>query len=213
MKILFNHVAVKIPRHEHELILHDGKKLFIDNSFMVGHHMVRTGIVTNVPERLHFEYFDGLSLEYHTDIEVQVGDQVIFHHLAVNYTKNESYGLQDQEYPIRYDGIFCAIRNGEVIPLNGNVIVEPLKEPMTSQFIPVKNSVHHGIVKYLGSPLKGYFMTPDGSWSDKGIDIKQGDHVVYGKVDCVPLEFSLHQTLDKGTTLFRMRRKDIVAKI
>jgi hypothetical protein len=213
MEILFNQVVIKASRHDHELILTDGNKLFLDNSYKKGHHMVRTGTVTHVPKHLHFEYFDLLSMEYDTDMEVKVGDELIFHHLAIDFAKKDNYHLAPDHYPIRYDSIFVAIRNGQVIPVNGNVIVEPMVEAISPVFSQTKTSVHHGVVKYLGTPVRGYFMTPDGTFTDKGIDINVGDHVVYSKADCVPLEFKLHQTLDKGVILYRMRRKDIIATL
>lgn len=213
MKILFNEVVIKADRTDNDLFLSTGEKVFIDNRYEKGKHMVRTGTVVHTPQNLHFEYFDPLSLEYDTQMELQVGDKVIFHQLAINYVKKEPYGLGPDEYPIKYDSFFCAIRNGEIIPVNGNVIVEPLKNEIVSKLVDPKLSVNHGIVKYLGTPIKNYLMTPDGLWSDKGVDIKVGDHIMYGKADCVRLEFSLHQTIDKGTMLYRMRRKDIVAKL
>jgi hypothetical protein len=182
-----------------------------------------------VPDRLTFSYdMTCPSLSIKTDMELKVGDTVIFNYNAVSYAK--SVGMEiDGGVLIPYDMIYAAIRDGEVICLSGSVIVEPESEMIKSSiFIPdmAQNQKLKtiGKVKYASTrpveairhlpdynsratPLK---MTQGKEFFELGRYVKPGDRVLFHFSNAIPLQHyqELHGTLSR-TMLYRMRHNDI----
>ncbi len=215
MQILFNHVLIKIDRENDELLLQSGHKLYLDTSYNKEAHYPRVGKVIKAPEMLYFDREEPRrSSRFDTPVEIQEGDTVIYHYLAIENSRARFASLKKHIDPaldmIPYDTIFLCIRNGEVIPVNGYVIVEPLDETIeTSLEIPDSARTYSktkGIIRYLGKPVNGYLEWVDDEDTD---EIQVGDTICYGAENCVPFEYDLHQQLDKGKKLFRMQRRDI----
>lgn len=217
MKLLFNNVLIRPDRDNDQIILSTGHKLYLDTSFEKEKHSVCSGVVVKAPEKLIFDRENMNCALFDTDVEIKEGDHVIFHYLAIASAREQAVGnaihIEKGLEIIPYDRIYVTIRNGEIIPVNGIVLVEPVEETISSTlFIPKtarEFSRVKGVVSRLSTPLRGYRDYPDdGPDMD---EIKVGDTILYKEENCVPLEYSLHQNIDKGKVLYRMHRRDIDA--
>lgn len=221
MKILFNQVLIRPDREENDIIKLGDAELKLVTAFDEFKHKCCTGTVVQLPEQLIFNRKKGyLCQKFDTQIELQIGDRIIFHYLAMNtarkmYDKHLLKDIPPDHTLIPYDQIFVAIRNGEVIPVNGYLLVEPADEEInTSLIIPdalKKKATKRGFIRYMGKPVNGYRDYED--WGADSDDVKVGDEVLYRECNCVPLEYSLHQTLEKGRTLYRMQRSDLIGVV
>lgn len=218
MKILKNYVVVKPNRENDEYLLPGDKKLYISGIFEQGKHAVVRGKVAVIPVGLCFSRKDKYkSLQYDTELEVQVGDDVIYHYLE--YLNHKDMGkflfINDEKHlVISYDSIYCAIRNDQIIMCNGYILVEAAVDDVSSKYIETLTKEHvsqkKGVVAHIGSLLKGYLDYQGVVDSD---DIKVGDTVVFNEIDSLPMEYSIHQSVEKGKTMYRMQRKDVIAKL
>ena len=126
---------------------------------------------------------------------------------------------------IPYQSIFVAIRGDQIMPINGYVLVEPCDDPFMENTkkrlqniglelvtLNTKSNTHvsFGKVKYLGKPNREYC---DEGNTDDGVNVKEGDTVVMRKVSDIPLQYPLHQKLDKGVVYWRVQRRKILATL
>lgn len=223
MKILFNTVMVKFDRENDELLLGNGHKLYLNTTYEPQQHAVTSGVVTAVPERIVFNRKDlGASMQYDVDMELRVGDRVIFDYKAESIVKQRQTPL-DGSYALRYDDIYVAIRGDQIIPVNGVLLVEALPTTVEEdvqralksglelpETVTKEYSEIMGVVRYLGAPCRGYLMA-DPDLTDIHDDIRVGDTVCFNPVYAIPLQYELHQIIDKGKVLYRLRRKDVLA--
>lgn len=219
MEVLFNTVMVKFDRDNDEILFESGEKLFISTGWDPLKHAVTSGIVTQVPNKLIFNRNHPNSMQYDVDMEVQVGDRVIFDFKAESSVRKIVEPINGS-YPLRYDDIYVVIRNSEIIPVNGIVLVEACD---TTEEEDVKNAMKFlelpdtvikeksetmGYVRYLGTPCRGFLNAPS-ELSEVDDHINIGDKVIFHHAYAVELQYSMHQIISKGKTLYRMRRKDI----
>jgi co-chaperonin GroES (HSP10) len=147
MKAGINKVIIKARKRRNDeietnILDQDGNKmvLFKDTSFRPEESAVICGEVVVAPETLgghefcrEYEGFPVCSgksepnvIKYRNlPIEVFNGDKVYFHFHALN---DESYLYKEEGFEyfgIDYDQIFCAVRNGQIIPITNYVLVEP----------------------------------------------------------------------------------------
>lgn len=203
-------------------------------------HFTVRGTVLQVPDRLFHakkhtrpllkkdgyaitkfrQFANNRSLEYGTEMELQVGDEVVF-----QYTNNQSciedglYWYMGQENPalfVSYDQIYMIIRDGKQILPNGWVWVEPItwtRKDAVSESGEVigavgKAKVSVGIVRNFGVPNTAYLYE---DWVDAD-DLKIGDTVVFKKTASVSAEWYCHNTLNEGKLpYYVMQRHDIYA--
>lgn len=78
-----NNVLVKVKDGNDKVVLSDGTELFIDTTFEKVKHAVTTGTVAKLPEKLVFDMSvpPRSYMEWETDIEACIGDEVIFDYL------------------------------------------------------------------------------------------------------------------------------------
>ena len=111
--------------------------------------------------------------------EVQPGDKVYFHYLTVDGSNEVKGEYGRSYYKLRYNNIFCVVREGKIIPIGGWVLLEPKYDegvevlPAISEKgnrLPeltakrtktgiiyeanVKPKAIEGIVRHVGTPLK-----------------------------------------------------------
>jgi len=223
-----NQVLIKITRKQNE-IEYGKLKLYYDASYDDFRNAVVTGTVVAVPEKLKFGP-DGI--HNHTTMDLKEGDSVWFHYMAFvnampgeNQADKKYYKIKGEDYYcilVKYDSIFVAKRDQEVIPLNGYCLIEPQEgediwksdiiqqTQITKTFY--KHSLTYGTIRYLGSPITKY--------ANKAIPadddiLKVGDKVAIDHACDIPLEVELHQTFkDKPNQIFyRVLRKDILGII
>jgi len=146
---------------------------------------------------------------------------VIFDFKVESIVKKQAEPLNGS-YPLRYDDIYVAIRGEEIIPINGTVLVEACDTTVEEDVQQALRSGLHlpdtvlkekseiyGVVKHLGTPLRGY-LRADPDLTEVYDEVNVGDQVVFHHVRAIELQYSLHQILEKGKVIYRMRRKDIL---
>jgi co-chaperonin GroES (HSP10) len=216
-------VLVEIDSLFHENILfQDGRELLIDPTYEPEKHLQTSGIVHTVPDSLYFNKKDMHdSMEYDVPIELKKGDKVFFHYLQLDTAikRKMLLTIDDKLHAfIRYDQCFCAIRDDEFITLNGWMLLEPygLEDEVTSELIQTKiprsrrrSHPLKGKIVHLGTPVNEYLWSKHES--DKGVNVEVGDNVMFTPHSDIPLEYDMHQKLDK--IYYRVQRKDLLNKL
>lgn len=195
-------VLVKPDKDNNQFKL-GNKQITIDTTFEPYKHAITTGTVVKVPLR---------SGDQRTSVEVQHGDRVFFHYLAMsNAAKNNSCVICGDEYlmKINYGSMFVAMREKEVVMLNGYILVVPAANdfPMRlpgsikiPQHLMDAKSAFKGEVRHVGTPLAGEedFLNP-------------GDNVYFRKHSDVPLQYELHRDFKEKEIFWRMKRYNVLA--
>jgi len=223
-----NHIMVELDPENDHIKLKDGGILYVDTTFDPEKHVTVIGTVRAIPDRLVFDEKKPGEMPWDTDLELEVGDKVIMHYLAVlNCLRNEikKYWIEDgRRYIfIQYRSIFTILRGKEIIPINGYCLIEPMSDKYIEDLrsradeagimlagMKEKNNqrVVYGRVAYAGAPNRRYF---EEEYTDEGTDIKPGDEVVMKKITDIPVEFEYHAKIDGGRKLWRVQRRDIMA--
>lgn len=215
-----NYVLVEPCSGYTDYKLSNGTTIKIDVTFEREKHAPIKGRIVSLPERLIYDTNNPRSLRWQTEMNLEVGDTVYYSYLsAMNALSDEDprrvETSKNVQLFIRYDQIFAAERNGEVVVPNGMALIEPVKKYNGSRKIALpprlrnKDSSVLGIVKYLGEPNKEYLddeikMPDDDS-------LKVGDTIVMDRVSDIPLEYGFHKSIDEGSKLFRVERRLLIA--
>ena len=174
------------------------------------------GTVAKVPEKIYFHPRDVNSLSWEPDgMDIQVGDYCWSHPLNVkNADEVEVEGAVYQSWPI--EDVYCLRRggiDGEVICLNGNVILEPVKQEKLSELdVLDKNfDTTRAIVRFVGKPNLRY-------QAKECADIqglKPGDTVVIdAHTPIIWLErFCYNTNFDHGRMYYAIQARHIMARI
>lgn len=217
-RISKNHVLVEVTCLRHKRVpFGNGMSVIVDPGFAKEQHAQTHGIVREVPEALYFNDKDIHGVEFDTDIEVQEGDKVFFHYLQINKAvSGNRYIYKDGKFFIfiKYDSLFCGIRNDEIVMFNGWMLLEPIelavdeaKNYITT--LPKDRQEHDplmGKIKHVGAPVKQYFFPGE---TDEGINVKEGDTVIFLPHSDIPLEYPMHQSLTEK--YFRVQRKELLS--
>jgi hypothetical protein len=237
VKIKENYVLV-LPDRSYDEDLENG--LEISDAFNPAYHWSVHGTVLAIPEKLSFnkylisklkrstkrvyDYRLDLvrrlyhkSTEYDTDMQVKVGDRVVFNYMSQLTAKEEGAIIEGGACLMRYDALYMAKRGNEGIMLNGFILVEPieLSEQELSQIgvglkIALRDNLKegYGIVRKMGIPNRSYL---SGKYSD-GVDLHIGQLVGFDKSNQVTMEWQYHKKENGGKKAwFKMQRKDVFA--
>lgn len=222
-----NRVLIKLDAENKSIKFKDGSDFLIDTSYEPGRHVTITGTVFGVPKSLSYTGIPNIGMPWKTPMELKISDRVIVYYLAVlnafrKETFNAVYEDGERYVFLDYRNIFVAIRNEQVIPLNGYCLIEPCQDPevkaveerakQSGLYLPrgdgkSTKGVVYGIVAYTGTPNEAYV----DHYSDAGVDIHPGDIVVMKKITDIPLEYELHARMDGGKKFWRQQRKNILA--
>lgn len=204
----------------------------LPNEFDTPHHYSITGTVVAAPERLishgrklaRLERYKSqrnadigkrlarMSCEYETEVEVSAGDRVMYMFTA----KLDPARFLDTGYlVVRYDMLYCKVVDGAIIPLNGNIFVEPIEKERWEEVLPGVHKGHDdlnkygvGVIKYIGKPVKSYlrYRRPMDN-----TNYQVGDKVAFRPGAGHRMEMDIHNTLtNKQTSLLVIHRKDIL---
>ncbi len=209
MKMISNHVLVRPDTKNYETVKVGEVELQLDTQFEKQKHSTVSGEVVEVPDRVKY---DGVS--YIPDL--RKGDTAIWHYHDIPQAKAQGRIVKEGEWyesnilaALQYECFFIAIRDDKVIALNGTIVVEAMEEEVvTSNLLHLPDhlrktpSVTCGRVLYCGTPFKTEF---DYSF------VKPGVVVYFAEYNSVPLQYDMHQILDKGKTLYRLRHGDVLA--
>ena len=181
---LNNWVLIKPNRGEDEIVLNKGEhnemKFYIDFRFDPTKHAPTVGEVVRVPEKLYYSRSNSNSTEWLTDMELREGDTVLYSYLSASIAlgmEQNTYGHTYEDKRIvtvegddniyilvKYDKIYVAKRNEDVIPVNGYMLIEPLERKSIDTFLHLpdivkeanKDSSMYGVVRYKGSRIEEY---------------------------------------------------------
>ncbi len=148
--------------------------------------------------------------------EVQNGDRIYFHYNTVTEENRINTNDGSKIYKVRYDNVFCAVRNNTIIPIGGYVMVEALWDEETEEIdlkghekvrgkvsasgliteLHDKPKALQGIIAHIGTPLIG----------DPDLGLVKGDKVYF-------LKYSEFQNKLEGKNYWVMRQKDVIGKI
>jgi co-chaperonin GroES (HSP10) len=218
MKPINNMVAIR-PFPSDEIRLKTGEKLYLDIQFEEYLNARTAGEVVAVPEKLVYntdpESFN--SLDWLTDMELQVGDVIIYNYLAVKNAMHMKHFVDANTVCIPYDKIYVAIRNGEVIPINGNILVQPEDEWYETTMIVPDNAIDKskqiGKVIYAGVPNRQYRSHAINFGIKSGDEpVKVGDRILFNWNDAIPIQpnAELRGEITREL-LYRMQHKDVHA--
>ena len=221
MKQFSNYLAFKTPVMFDSHVSYGGiggMELTVDPNFQPWLHVRRYGTVVEVPYRLGtiplpvqlpqgcppYHEITTPMFKFLKDIEmeVQIGDKIYFDHMAVNkrqliVTEGDTPENRMHYFRIRYDQVFCAVRDEKIIPIGSHTLVEPDYEDWDDILKPVYSTIKDkdgkfmvkdksqwlqtkvapgvkylkGFIRHIGSPLIG----------DQPCACKVGDHILYYK--------------------------------
>lgn len=119
--------------------------------------ITRYGTVIAVPDRLHYVKTAKHGSEWLTDMEVQVGDKVLWTIMSA-YDCPVIKDGDDYYFLIKYQDLVIKFYGDAIIPLNGYVVAEAVIEEVRSKSFSLgeKHLLNKGLVKYVGAPNKEY---------------------------------------------------------
>jgi hypothetical protein len=227
MRIIADYVLIK-PDSTHKLVLSTGLELYFDPRYEKEKAAPQSGIVMAVPEKLRFTHKVGSpSVKYNVDMELQVGDRVVFNFLAFEQATSSKMVI-DEGILVRYDEIYVAIRDEEVICINGTVVVKPDYEKINSILL-LPESVKHKKLKVSGEVVYASkephreerfnqgintmacpMVVDENGFRELGRYVQPGDHVQFHFSNAIPLQhyYELHGVVSKNL-LYRMKHTDI----
>lgn len=223
-----NYALIKITRKNNEYEIEGATNLYIDTSFKEAQHAPVFGEVIAPPKKLTFIRNGVDGLNDIVDLEIEKGDIVYFKYIAyLNAFKSEN-NPEDKSFQIpgdtcdyilvRYDSLIVRKRNDELYPLNGYVLCSKMEaedkwqsDIISSSAITDKiynHSETRARVEHVGGLVHKYF-NPNVPPDEDNLSV--GDIVAIDVACDIPLEYDIHQKLDKQ--YFRIRRKDILGII
>jgi hypothetical protein len=225
-----NNVLIKLDPENEKIKFASGVELFIDPKFEPEKHVTVTGIVYGLPSHLSYTGKPNIGMPWKTEIELRLGDYIVFYYMAVinalsPETKKAFVENSDRFVFIQYQNIYAIIRDGNLIPINGFCLVEPVENPVKKNLRlrhealnliyidPEKNSkisVVYGLVQYVGIPNQAYI---ENEKSDIGVDISVGDTIFMKRITDIPLEYEYHMNFTKGKQYWRVQRHQIMGKV
>jgi hypothetical protein len=224
-KTFNNNILIKLDK-ENDTV----NGLFVDTTFDPDRHATVTGIIWGLPSHLYYSGEPNKGMPWKTQLEAKIGDGVIVYYLSIINAlkpKEGRYIVENGEryVLIPYQFLYALVRDGSIIPINGYVLIEGIEDPsitrekermakMNMELIVlerrINNNVVFGRVKYIGIPNREYV---DYGQSDRGVDVAVDDAVVIRKTNDVPLQYELHQQVNQGVKLFRVQRRNLLAKM
>lgn len=212
----FNHVLVE-PVGDPDVIKIGDFDFGIDTSYQESKHQVTRGIVRAVPDSLYFTKKPGshATMPWLTDMELQVGDMVYYDYLTAMNAKNPTSSTQFRVNGfdciwMKYNQIYCAVREEEIVPVNGYCLVEPLKTMRSDMFdFSIMDNDHDqsvGVLRHVGSLIRWYRYHKHAD----SAEYKPGQIVLMKKVNDIPLESKYHESIDR---FWRVQRRNILGVV
>lgn len=199
-----NMVMVHIPHQNEDTQTESGIYIVGDQDYKPAVHAERWGYVYKVCPDLLYERGRADSMDWKTEVEIEVGDKVWFDFREAVYAY--TYLVDGEWYKlIDYAFLHVAVRNNNVIPLNGYVLFREVKvKPDTSLEVEEHVDPRYGIVAYAGSYNQEY---TNSVYSD-AIRVEEGDHVLFEDgTSCFPLESGLHNEFSDEKFVLQHRNK------
>jgi hypothetical protein len=215
---LVEHNNMLLVERIHDTSKYENSKLEVVKDWSAGEHAERYFKVIKAPKTVFFDPRYPNSNSYATEMEVKEGDEII-----INLSESLNtfvYSFKDKVYhTIKYDSIVCALRDGDIILVNGYVLIEPIKKSRKVIEHEIEYIVpNEGKIAHIGTRNSQYKRNYVGAttklkpiekqvvdWHDR--DLYVGDEVVLDSTLAIngteqgatiwPLESSAHRKLDK----------------
>ena len=189
MEAGFDHVLFTTDKQLEDTVTHKSLELFLDSSYDIERNTRTHGTVLALPRGLSDNIVITGPLPPYTvmsDIapEVQLGDKIYFHYNVLAQPEAHIAMTSDNEpiYPVRYDQIYCAVRQEhfrivkdkcgmvtdqetitKINPIGGWTLVRPIEQPelilpsgIIARANPEKYFPRIGTVAQVGTPFKGH---------------------------------------------------------
>lgn len=166
------------------------------------------------------EHRSDYDLDFDTEPELEVGDQIIWDYKEYHEAeRNKRINFEDMTAFIHYSKVYVRIRGGEVTPVNGYLLVEPLNEVKKSALELDKISETRGVIRYAGSPVhyrQHIYQETDDEFAPvlppRGteIDVRMptvGDIVIFKDYNARDVQDWIHNVL--GKRFYAMQRRDV----
>lgn len=205
-----------MPEYEHYEKTGEKTGMLLDTSYEVQKHAPTSGIVVSVPKQLNYSMsnVDVDMLAFKTTMDILPGDRVIFGYNTVDTAMRSGRQINGLVC-LRYDSLFCAMRKGKIIMLNGYVIVEAVEDKTDDEMVPdymrSVNNFTKGKIAHVGKGNEAYRYYPE--LGSDGDNFKEGDYVLFNLQYSIPLQYQMHSIIDSNKELYRMQQKDISAII
>ena len=224
-----NNIIIHLDRRQEEIKRDSGFKLKLDTSFEPEKHANITGHVVALPDRLFFDPTPGQahSLDWDTDMELEVGDYVISYYLSsINAMSGDRNGrlLEDDQgnkyLIVRYDRIYAARRGDQIVTVNGFNLLTPvrqleertMRERMQKLDLAMPANTHAikgakiARLKYVAKPNRRY---RDPRYWDYDDPINPGDLLLIRRNAGIPIEYEYHTSLEGDQVFYRVQRNFI----
>jgi len=224
-----NKVVVRLNELNDSIELKSGLKLFLETKYEPANHVQIIGTVVGLPSRLYFNEKDlQRTMPHETTMDLKPNDTVYIDYFAVIQALADKYDIA-AAYPdpkwfeingslhvvVDYHNIYFALRNNQIIPLNGYCIARDIIVEEKADIDLPEYTKHHKSGKWAEIIIPGKPCTAfvDKQYKDKG-EINSGDIVLFGSWSNERVEYSLHQTLFKSDGEYVViQRKWIKAKL
>lgn len=224
-----NNVLIKLEKENNIIKFGDGTQLELDTKYNPELHVPVVGTVLAVPDKLVFDKKRFETMPWLTDMELLPGDRVYldFHAVLMGlgtklfrtnpYPDPTYFELEGDVYILlKYEFVFFAVREGEIIMCNGFCIATPVMEEKKTDKIVLpghikrKASSKLATITHVGSPCRAFL---DKKYRDVG-ELEPGDVVLFNRWSNQRVEYGLHQTMfEKGKEYVCIQRKWIKARI
>lgn len=197
-----------MPEDGHIHVTNSGLKIeFAGSEWNEAAHISRYGVVVRVPERLTLKTFENMEspgmMEWETDIEIEEGDLVFFGKMASANAPIINVG-ESTYFLLNYGDLILRVRDGDVSPLNGYVLLEKVVETVRVEGLVLdfgdRVNKRMGVVTHIGTPNASYF----GSDSIDA-DVEIGDKVIFRGDFFGELEEEMFAKLEKGLGYVQLR--------
>jgi len=156
-----------------------------------------------------------------SDVEVQVGDQVIFDYMAVfNAMEGGLFVVTDIGVLVlvKYDRLIGRVRGEEIYPLNNQLFFE-WKKPVVSELIITLDKeisdveygkAQVGVLTHVGKDFRYYYNY--GEFMDFPTDFSVGDKIYFNPIETNMIEAKQHLTIFGGKEIYVINRSRVLAK-
>lgn len=205
IRVLNNNVLVEVTFLPEDDVKTKSGVIISGTKWNENPHVARWGVVKKLPKKLKFKTDVAkamrgefsMGMEWQTELDIEVGDKVFWGRLAGGSSPIVRCG-DSVYFLVNYSEFILRIRDGEITPINGYAILEPVEE----ESIEIKGLILNfnkgqnrklGVVKYLGKPNGGYL----GSIM-KDAECEVGDKVIFQGEKFIPLEDEMFAELEGG---------------
>lgn len=197
-----NWVLLRPLQDNSKIKTESGVELYMDTDYKPENHAKVLCEVLAIPKQLIYnkkrkEY----SMEWKTEMNVKIGEKVIINYLkSLDAEKYNHFVVNGEKlYLVPYSSLYLAMRNNQIIMLNGYMLMEQIskKSKFGSILAPneyeFKKGNRRAIVRYMHEPNLEYIYQ---SHVDDDI-MSEGDQVILSYGFNRKAENELHKILDK----------------